>query len=116
MLAAFGDARVRYLIVGGHAVGVHARPRATKDLDLWLEAEPENVRRACGALRTFGVPASIVEELRAATPDEIVWLGRAPARVDLLLRLPGVEFAVAWPRRVDVEIEGVRFTSSARQT
>jgi hypothetical protein len=56
MLTAFADARVRYLIVGGHAVGVHARPRTTKDLDLWLDAAPENVARACAALRTFACP------------------------------------------------------------
>jgi hypothetical protein len=36
-VAAFGSAGVRYLIVGGHAVGVHARPRTTKDLDVWLD-------------------------------------------------------------------------------
>jgi hypothetical protein len=107
MLVGFADAGVRYLIVGGHAVGVHARPRTTKDLDVWLDARPENIARACDALRGFGARESIVRDLRAASPDEIVWLGRAPARVDLLLGLPGVEFTSAWPRRVDVELEGL---------
>jgi hypothetical protein len=46
MLSASGAAKVRYLVVGGHAVGVHARPRATKDLDLWLDASADNVGRA----------------------------------------------------------------------
>lgn len=108
MLTAFGDARVRYLIVGGHAVGVHARPRTTKDLDLWLDATGENVARACAALRAFGVPEPIVEDLRSASPDEIVWMGRAPARVDLLLAMPGVEFRDAWTRRVDLDLDGLR--------
>jgi hypothetical protein len=66
MLAAFADAGARYLVVGGHAVGVHARPRTTKDLDVWLLAGPENIARACEALRAFGAPASIVEDLRTA--------------------------------------------------
>ena len=108
MLSAFGDAGVRYLIIGGHAVGVHARPRTTKDLDVWLDARPENVSRACAALRAFGVPEAIIEDLRTASPDEIVWMGRAPARVDLLLSVPGVKFDAAWSRRVEVTIEGIR--------
>jgi hypothetical protein len=64
MLSALADAGVRYLIVGGHAVGVHARPRTTKDLDVWLDAAPDNIARTCEALRAFGVPASLVESLR----------------------------------------------------
>jgi hypothetical protein len=108
MLSAFGDAGVRYLIVGGHAVGVHARPRTTKDLDVWLDAAPDNIARACDALRAFGAPASIADALRTASRDEIVWMGRVPARVDLLLGIPGVVFASAWSRRVEVDVEGVR--------
>ena len=115
MLTAFADERVRYLIVGGHAVGVHARPRTTKDLDVWLDADRENVVRACAALGSFGVPRSIVEALAAAAPEEIVWLGRAPARVDLLFTLAGVDFSKAWSRRVEVDVAGLRVPVIGRE-
>ncbi len=105
-LAAFVEGQVRFLVVGGHAVSLHARPRATKDLDLWLDATAKNIELACAALPTIGVPRSIVEDLRRARPDEIVWLGRAPARIDLLQSIPGVTFAAAWKRRVTFDIEG----------
>jgi predicted nucleotidyltransferase len=108
MLSAFADEGVRYLIVGGHAVGLHARPRTTKDLDVWLDAAAKNIALACRALRTFGVPSPLVEELRSASPDEIVWLGRPPARIDLLLSIPAVDFQSAWSRRVDVDLDGVQ--------
>lgn len=36
LLAAFDAGEVRFLVVGGHAVSIHSRPRYTKDLDLWL--------------------------------------------------------------------------------
>ncbi len=39
LLRAFNDHGVRYLVVGGYAFGVHAEPRATKDLDLFIGAE-----------------------------------------------------------------------------
>lgn len=38
LLTALNDAEARYLLVGGHAVGLYGRPRATKDFDLWVEA------------------------------------------------------------------------------
>jgi hypothetical protein len=107
MLSAFASAKVRYLVVGGHAVGVHARPRSTKDLDVWLDPSTPNIVRACDALGRFGVPSDIVDALRSARPDEIVWMGRVPARVDFLLTIPGVTFEASWTRRVMVDVEGV---------
>lgn len=102
MLSAFEKFGVRYLVIGGHAVGLHARPRSTKALDLWLDRARPNIAKACLALAEFGVPASIIDALRTATADEIVWMGRAPARVDFLQTIPGATFDVAWKRRVDV--------------
>ncbi len=107
VLSVFASAGVRYLVIGGHAVSLHARPRSTKDLDLWLDAAPENIERACAALLRFGVPADLVAELKTARPDEIVWMGRVPARVDFLQTVPGLEFEASWARRVTAEIAGV---------
>lgn len=107
MLLAFDDAGVRFLIIGGHAVSLHSRPRTTKDLDVWLDPNAENVDRACSALRTSGVPADVVDQLRTAQPDEIVWMGRVPARVDFLQAVPGLTFEPCWKRRVVVDLGGV---------
>ena len=107
LFSVFARVGVRYLLVGGHAVAAHGRPRSTKDVDLWLGPEPKNLESACRALLTFGVPTEIVDALRSSGPDDIVWLGRAPTRIDLLRSLPGVDFATAWPRRVTLEIGGI---------
>lgn len=107
MLSAFESAGVRYLVIGGHAVSLHARPRTTKDLDLWLDAAPENIARACAALLSFGVPPEIVADLRSARPDEIVWMGRIPARIDFLQTVPGLEFEASWQRRVTSLLSGL---------
>jgi hypothetical protein len=32
---------VRYLVVGGYAVSLHAEPRATKDLDILVDPAPK---------------------------------------------------------------------------
>jgi len=100
LLAAFGNAEVRYLIIGGYAVGYHDRPRTTKDLDILLDPAPDNIRRACRALLEFGAHVDIAAHLEAAVDDEVVWMGHPPVRVDFLKDAPGVDFAEAWGRRV----------------
>lgn len=88
---------VRYLIIGGLAFIFHARPRFTKDIDVWLDPEPENLRRANHALAEFGSP----HLLDVSHADEILQLGVAPNRIDLLREAAPLAFADAWERRVE---------------
>ncbi|MBP7148616.1 MAG: hypothetical protein KBD01_13840 [Acidobacteria bacterium] len=107
LLAAFAAAGAEYLVVGGYAVAAHGRPRFTKDLDVWIGEDPANLERVATALVQFGAPASAVEELRRSGPEDIVWLGAAPVRVEIVRRLPGVQFASAQTRRMSVAWGGV---------
>ena len=92
----------RYLVVGAHAVAFHARPRATKDLDLFVEPTRENAERVLNAIRQF-LGADLGIKLRdLSTPGRIVQLGVAPTRIDLMSRLSGIpDFESIWQRRVD---------------
>ena len=81
---------VRYLIVGGLAFIYHAKPRYTKDIDLWLAAEDENIERANQALADFGSPAL----LDPGRDDQILQIGVEPNRIDLLRNLTGAEVRV----------------------
>ena len=58
MLAELRRAEARFLVVGAHALAAHGVPRATVDLDVWIDASPENVRRVWAALVAFGAPLS----------------------------------------------------------
>jgi predicted nucleotidyltransferase len=98
----------RYLIIGAHAVAFHARPRATKDFDVFIEPTPDNAERVLTALRDFlGSDLGLkVEDLTA--PGRIVQLGVAPSRIDLLSRLASLrDFASAWESRVDAKFGDV---------
>ncbi len=90
--------RVRYLIIGGLAFIYHAKPRYTKDMDLWIDPEEGNVRQANLALADFGSPYLLTE----SDANEILQLGVAPNRIDLL-RDPassgGPSFEEAWNDR-----------------
>lgn len=106
LLGAFSSSSVEYLVVGGWAVSVHSEPRFTKDLDLLIGTSEQNLERAAAALKVFGAPDSIVEQARSLGPDEFLFFGVPPARVDLLRTIPGVTFEDAFARRLDVELSG----------
>jgi hypothetical protein len=89
--------RVRHLIIGGLAFVYHAKPRFTKDIDIWLDPDPGNLERANGALAEFGSP----HLLDLSVEDEILQLGIAPNRIDLLREAAPLAFEDAWPRRVE---------------
>jgi plasmid maintenance system antidote protein VapI len=97
ILELFARHRVRYLIVGGLAFIYHAKPRYTKDIDLWIDADPDNVGRANRALEEFGSPSLMTVE----DPDEILQLGVAPNRIDILRETIDLSFSEAWPRRIE---------------
>ena len=107
LFSALAAASAEYLVVGGYAVAFHGRPRFTKDLDLWIGEEPENLARVLTALRAFGAPATALTELQDAGRDDIVWMGAAPVRVEIFRTIPGVEFATAWAHRLSATWAGV---------
>ncbi|WP_437928089.1 DUF6036 family nucleotidyltransferase [Sorangium sp. So ce291] len=102
LLSALSVADARFMVVGAYAVGVHGRPRATKDLDIWVEASAENAARVMAALHRFGAPVSELSEQDLATPGTGFMMGVPPRRIDVLTQISGVEFAQAWPRRIEV--------------
>lgn len=86
---------VRYLIVGGLAFIYHAKPRFTKDMDIWVEPTEENLRHANRALVDFGSPYLLDTQRH----DSILQIGLPPNRIDILQTIEGVEFEDAWPKR-----------------
>jgi hypothetical protein len=60
LLRAFSAHEVRHLVVGAYALALHGRPRATGDLDIWVDATPDNAERVMAALTAFGAPLTDV--------------------------------------------------------
>ena len=58
LLRIFNGNEVKYLIVGGYAVMLYTEPRYTKDLDVWVLADPENAAKVWQSLVEFGAPLS----------------------------------------------------------
>ena len=91
LLAEFERCEVRFVVLGGYAVGFHARPRTTKDLDLLISARDDNLARAAAALSSFGAPAHVVEAVRTLGPTDVAYMGVPPVRVDILRSADGID-------------------------
>ena len=100
--------RVRFLLIGGHAIAVHAAPRHTEDLDVFVAATPANARRVRAALVDFGFGSVAPPNELLATTDKVFMLGRKPFRIDVLTGIDGVTFEDAWKTRVPLKLGGTR--------
>lgn len=101
-IASLNDHGVKYLIVGAHALAYHARPRATKDLDIFIDRTQANAERVLTAMNAFfkAKTGYGVKDLMDA--GTIIQLGVAPVRIDLMTQIAGVSnFADAWKKRVE---------------
>jgi hypothetical protein len=55
-LSALNAHGVKYLVVGGYAVGVDVEPRTTKDLAIFIKADAANSDAVYRALAAYGAP------------------------------------------------------------
>src|SRR5271165_1622358 len=100
ILRAFNAHKVKYLVVGGYAFGVHLEPRTTKDIDLWIRKDPENARAVFQALAESGAPIAGMtsEDFMDGT---IFQMGQPPERIDILQEIDGIAFDEAWEHRLE---------------
>jgi hypothetical protein len=96
---------VRYLIVCGYAVGYHGYPRATGDMDVWVDATPENAEQLVMALREFGFDVPELEPDLFLQPDRVIRMGHPPLRIELLTSVSGVDFSDCYSAREQDEID-----------
>ena len=108
LLAELVRCEVDFAILGGYAVGHHATPRATKDLDLLVSGKDGNLERLATALAAFGAPTHVVAAARAMTDNEVVFLGVPPVRIDILRRADGIDTEPTLARAESVQLGELR--------
>jgi hypothetical protein len=100
LFACLSARNVRFIVVGGHALAYHSKPRYTKDLEVLIEPSPENAARLLLALEDFGFGGLGLTTADFDRPGMVVQLGIAPNRIGLLTAVDGVSFDQAWQGRV----------------
>jgi len=105
LLRALNANAAKYLIVGGHAFGVHSEPRTTKDLEIFICSNPENAKAVFRALVQFGAPLQRLTETDFVDGSTFQ-IGLPPNRIDVLQKIDGITFDEAWPNRIEGNIDG----------
>ena len=88
----FNDHNVEYLVVGGYAVAFHGAPRYTGDIDLYVRPTEENARKITASLNEFGFGDVGLNESDFCVADQVIQLGYAPIRIDLITSIDGVSW------------------------
>jgi hypothetical protein len=115
LLRLFNANQVRYLVIGGYALIQYAEPRYTKDLDLWIGTDSVNAQAVYTALRAFGAPLANLTDADFGQEGYFYQMGVPPVRIDILMGIPGVAFDEAWPRRTEVDFDGLLVPFISRQ-
>jgi hypothetical protein len=98
-IGSLNNNNVRYLIIGSFALSYYAEPRYTKDIDILVDATPSNADRLMKAIHEFGFTDIELSNRDFLEPEQVIQLGVAPLRIDLLTSLKGIPFADAWERK-----------------
>src|SRR5919205_3159930 len=114
VFASFQKNKVRYLVIGGIAAVLHGVPRATFDLDILIEASPDNAQRLLDALTEANFATATL-----ITADELlaheITIFRDRVRIDVQTSTPGIKFEDAWQRRVTMTYQGREFYVASKE-
>ena len=107
ILKAFIEEGAEFLVVGAYALAVYGLPRATGDIDLWINNSSDNTSKVWSALEKFGAPLGQIKRKDLEEPGIVYQIGVAPSRIDIMTSIDDVEFKDAWNRRFTVAVEGL---------
>jgi len=91
---------VKYLLIGGYAVGYHGYPRATNDIDIWVENSEKNANRTVDAIKEFGFSDPQITPELFRRKKNIIRMGRTPMRIEIILDIDGVEFSKCYKNKM----------------
>jgi predicted nucleotidyltransferase len=110
----FHEAKIRFIVIGGVALGAHGSNYATKDVDFAYAVDSENVERLAAFLptihaRVLGRPANDNFVITAATLQRARFLNLFTdvGEVDVMREIAGVDsFEGLWERAVEMDFGG----------
>jgi hypothetical protein len=106
LLRLLNEHEVKYLIVGGWALGVHGYVRATGNMDVWIGQSDENIQNLLDALKAFGVPEGIDREFFKENGNAFR-IGNPPLRIEIITEASGIKFEASYPKRVNITADAI---------
>ena len=99
---------VRFLVVGGYAVGFHGFPRYTGDLDVFVAVSQKNAEALVRVFAEFGFTDIGLKPSDFLDPEIIVEIGREPIKIQVLTGIDGVVFDGCYAHRTEFDDAGLR--------
>ncbi len=96
--------QVEYMIIGGYAIGAYGYARGTNDLDIFINATPENAQKMKQACAAYGIDEKHIELDMFLVPKMVV-IGEPPLRIEVLKKLDTVDFQYAYARVKTVQVD-----------
>ena len=91
---------IKYLLIGGYAVGYHGYPRATNDMDIWIAIDSVNAELLVEVLKEFGFDTPKLSKDLFLEENKIIRMGVAPIRIEILTSISGVNFEECYQNKV----------------
>jgi hypothetical protein len=107
LLESLNTNKVRYLLIGGYAVGIYGYSRSTNDLDVFVSNDRENVVRLLKALADFGFRDPGLSEDILYEDRSMIEMGIEPMKVQILNFADGLDFEDCYARKNSVAIEDI---------
>ena len=106
--------KVRYVVIGGIAAVLHGVPRATFDLDILIDANPDNARKLLDALLEAKLGTAAM-----TTPEELlsqeITIFKDRVRIDVQTSTPGLKFEEAWEHRETMDYQSQKFYVASKE-
>ncbi|MEW5800441.1 MAG: nucleotidyltransferase [Bacteroidota bacterium] len=99
--------KVKYMVVGGYAVGLYGYPRYTGDLDVWIKPNLENSKKVFEVLKAFGFGSLDINAESFLKEDLVHQFGYPPLRIDVLTGISGLTFEQSYRRKKKMIVDGV---------
>jgi predicted nucleotidyltransferase len=104
-LSSLNKNKVKYLLLGGWAVGIYGAPRATADMDVFIAIDDENVGKLQNALYEFGAPTVPDEHFKET--GKIFRMGRSPICIEIINQASGIDFENCYRNRKKITVDGI---------
>ena len=100
---------VRYLLIGGYAIGLHGYMRTTEDIDFWVEQSEENAKKIISTLEEFyGTEFKNMTYEDFLVKDEVFRFGKFSGNIiDILTSLKELDFNESYKKKVTYNFSGI---------
>lgn len=104
---------VKYLLLGGWAVGIYGYPRATGDMDVLIAVDETNLNRLLKALYEFGAPT--IDKSHFKEKGNVFRMGRSPIKIEIINDASGIDIEDCYSRRNVVHVDGIDISLISRE-